>query len=259
MARAAISIPRNSARLVHYDAACREIEFCRTQDEAKGIRDRAEAIRIYARQLKNKRLEIDAAEIRIRAERRWAELHEPLKARGAAAGGQKTGPRGHFIRPRDDSPTLAEMGISKEVSARAHKIADLPTEIYKEKLAAWREVVEQENERVTTNLLKIGDEAQKHVRGTFGTSENDWYTPKEYVERARKVMGGIDLDPATTEFGQATVCADEFFTPIENGLEREWRGRVWLNPPYSQPDVSLFVSKLLAEYQAGRVGACVGN
>jgi len=35
-------------------------------------------------------------------------------------------------------------------------------------------------------------------------------------------------------------------------LDREWHGRVWLNPPYSQPHIARFVDKLLAEVAAGR-------
>lgn len=160
--------------LIHYDAACRALAPAKSVDEVKGFRDKAGAIRVHAWQLKNKKLEIDAAGIRIRATERWGELRgEEGKARGAAAGGKKSGPRGAFVASRDKNPTLEEMAISKDVSARAHKLAELPERVFEEKVAAWREIARGENERVTTNLLKIGDKQQKHVRGTFGTGEKE--------------------------------------------------------------------------------------
>jgi len=100
-------------------------------------------------------------------------------------------------------------------------------------------------------------EIADHVRGTFGTGENEWYTPAEYLELARKVMGAIDLDPASSDFGQETVQALEYFTPVQNGLQRDWHGRVWLNPPYSQPDIGYFVSKLISEFGAGHVTTAI--
>ena len=37
--------------------------------------------------------------------------------KGAAGGGKKTAPRGNYVAPRDDTPTLAELGLSKKESA----------------------------------------------------------------------------------------------------------------------------------------------
>jgi hypothetical protein len=78
-----------ASTLARYDAACRAVAECRSIDEAKDLRDQAEAIRVYAHQAKNRDMEIDAAEIRIRAERRLGELIAAQKASvGLARGGQ---------------------------------------------------------------------------------------------------------------------------------------------------------------------------
>jgi phage N-6-adenine-methyltransferase len=90
-----------------------------------------------------------------------------------------------------------------------------------------------------------------------GTGENEWYTPAQYIELAREVMGGIDLDPASSECAQSTVQATRIHTAADNGLLHEWHGRVWLNPPYSQPLIQHFASKIVAEYHAGRMTQAV--
>lgn len=87
--------------------------------------------------------------------------------------------------------------------------------------------------------------------------EYEWYTPAEFVDAARAVMGGIDLDPASCDEAQETVQAAEFFTEEQNGLEREWSGRVFLNPPFAHPTVKYFADKLLASFKAGAVTQAV--
>lgn len=109
-----------------------------------------------------------------------------------------------------------------------------------------------------TEALQISRQVWGHSpRGTFGTGENEWHTPPEYIEMAREVLGAIDLDPASTHEAQAVVNAGRYFTSQENGLDQKWHGRVWLNPPYAQPLIANFVAKLIAENEAERVTAAI--
>lgn len=94
-------------------------------------------------------------------------------------------------------------------------------------------------------------------KGASGTGENEWYTPAEFVEAARAVMGGIDLDPASSAKAQEVVRAGAFFARDDDGLSKPWHGRVWLNPPYAQPHINDFAEKMAEEWKAGRVSSAV--
>lgn len=83
------------------------------------------------------------------------------------------------------------------------------------------------------------------------------YTPHVWIERARSVLGAIDLDPASCAYVQQRIGAavwygvDHPLLSHTNALCRPWAGRVWMNPPYSDP--LPFVERLLAFYRAGEV------
>ena len=145
--------------LLHYDAACRALAEAKSVDDVKDIRDKSEAIRAYAKQAKNKQLEVDAAEIRIKAERRLGEMiaaqrDAGLLSKGAA--GEGAAKRGSQENPRS-LPTLAEAGIDKNLADRARKLAAIPESEFDEIVSDWRERVERENERVSINLLRSGE------------------------------------------------------------------------------------------------------
>ena len=115
------------------------------------------------------------------------------------------------------------------------------------------DVVFDEAEAIRLNRIAWGN----NVRGTEGTGENEWFTPERYIALAREVLGEIDLDPATHEQAQKIIRATRFYTKADDGLKQDWIGRVWLNPPYSQPLIGQFVAKLLMELNAGRTTAAV--
>jgi hypothetical protein len=54
---------------------------------------------------------------------------------------------------------------------------------------------------------------------------NEHYTPAKYIEAARTVLGGIDLDPASCEEANKVVKATAFFYKDDDGLTKEWWGR----------------------------------
>lgn len=94
-------------------------------------------------------------------------------------------------------------------------------------------------------------EHKPHVTNNSGC--NEWYTPGEYIDLAREVLGEIDVDPASCEFANETVKARLFYSEDNDGLSKSWYGRVWMNPPYSSDLVSRFADKFVKEYGDGNV------
>jgi hypothetical protein len=85
------------------------------------------------------------------------------------------------------------------------------------------------------------------------TGQYESYTPQKYIDSVKQVMGDIDLDPASTQKANERIKAKKIFDIKENGLMQKWFGRVFLNPPYKQPEIGLFISKLITEILSGNV------
>jgi ParB family chromosome partitioning protein len=82
------------------------------------------------------------------------------------------------------------------------------------------------------------NKGKAHV--SYNSGNNEWYTPQYIIDVARKTMGGIDLDPASSEIANRTVQATTFYTKEVKGLIQPWFGNVWLNPPYSKDLIGKF-------------------
>lgn len=157
-----------SVALVRYDAACRALADAKAIDEAKEIRDHAEAMRAYAKQANNKELEADAWEIRIRAERRIGELIAAQRDTvGLPSGGEHGGKRraldGLRENPSNARPSLPEaLGPNhKNIADRARKYAAIPEVQFDGMLAEGRDRILSEHKRVESNLVLAGEREQK--------------------------------------------------------------------------------------------------
>lgn len=123
--------------LVRYDAACRAVAEAKTLDEVKDIRDRSIALAAYARQAKNRELEADAVEIRMRATRRVDQLRVAQKESVGLA--RPPGKIGLVSNPI--SPTLASQGIDKNLAHQARQLGALSDAQFETSIARARDAV----------------------------------------------------------------------------------------------------------------------
>lgn len=56
---------------------------------------------------------------------------------------------------------------------------------------------------------------------------DEWLSPPEIIA----ALGQFDLDPCSP-IDRPWDTAVKHYTVLDNGLDQEWEGRVWMNPPY---------------------------
>src|SRR5262245_31593326 len=117
-----------------YDA-CRALAEARSVDEVKDIRDQAMAMACYARQAKNRDLEADAVELRMRATRRLDEMRQAQKA---TVGLAKGGGGKHGRKRVAEKPTLKDAGIDKNLAHQARQLGALSEQEFEQKVAETR-------------------------------------------------------------------------------------------------------------------------
>lgn len=187
---------------------------------------------------------VKAGELRLMAE---AKLGELLKL------GKKNG---ELLKPAQtksshpDTTRLADIGITKQESFSAQQIAE-----HKDLIPEVVATAIKNRDIPTRKQMEALISGKAHV--SYGTGENEWYTPKEYIELAVKVMGHIDLDPASTKEVNVIIKAGKYYDKESDGLKQDWFGNIWVNPPYAQPLVDKFATKLVEEYKRKHVNQAI--
>lgn len=236
--------------LVQLDKATQMLAQIHTVDDAKNIIDIAEAARVYARQVDlGLEAQNHAAEVKLRAQRRAGELLQQMEKR---SGRLKKGPQ---LQPAttEEVPRLEDLGIEKTAASRWQNIAKMPEEKFEEFISVTKEA---KDEITTSAALRVAAGAK--IATNHNDSDGDeWYTPDEYLESVRKVLGKIDLDPATTTIAQEIVQAGKFYAKDDDGLTKRWFGNVWLNPPYSYPLVEQFTAHAIKQYDKGNIKSAI--
>jgi len=64
----------------------------------------------------------------------------------------------------------------------------------------------------------------------FSSKTDLWATPQDFFNKLDAVFR---FDTDVCAIAENTKCK-KFFTPESNGLEAEWIGTCWMNPPYGR-------------------------
>lgn len=149
-----------------------------------------------------------------------------------------------------EAPEIAEKILSEEIKLNNKEVLELAKkeeeiiELNPEEILERKKVFKEIERGTPYKEVK-----KPHVSNNSGN--NEWYTPIKFLDIARETMGSIDTDPATSEVANKNVKASTIYTEENNGLEKDWIGNVWMNPPYAQPLIQQFADKLIEEIEKG--------
>lgn len=229
--------------VIRYEEARRALQAAVKPTQAKLIRDKVLALETYARQAMDRDIEVWAAEIRVRAERRLGELL--LEAAKHPGGRPKTGAK---VEPV--IATLEKLGITKKLSSFAQRLAAVPEETFE----SYIKDCQLMGEPPRSAILVRNGRGKMAVHHSSASDEH--YTPTEIVKAVQSCFGGgIDLDPCSNT-GTPNVPASRHYTKHHDGLRKPWHGNVFVNPPYGDA-VPHWVDKAITEYMDGRAQAII--
>lgn len=170
--------------LALWDKARTAIVEARSVDEVKDIRDKAEAMRLYAKQAgESLKAQNDIAEIKLRAERKAGELLRDMPKNEGAKG---SGSNQHEVRShRVSAPKLSDVGISHKQSSRFQAVAAVPDDAFEELIA---ETKAAEKELTTALVLKT----EKVIRQAENRAEKN---NRQIAEMPAGVYDVVYADP----------------------------------------------------------------
>jgi N6-adenosine-specific RNA methylase IME4 len=184
-----------SSTLVRYDAACRALAEARNIDEVKDIHDKAIAMAAYARQAKNRDLEADAVEIRMRATYKLGQLCRAQKESvGLAKGGEQYHQKPSTGLSVNPVPTLASQGIDKNLAHQGRVLAALSPERFEQAVVDARSATTRAFRNVVNAAIIEQERESYRARTEHGATIADL----EALVSDGKKFGVICPDPPWT-------------------------------------------------------------
>jgi hypothetical protein len=201
--------------LALYERMCSAIAECVAVDEAKDIRDKALALEAYYRQARNLDAEREAANVRLRAERRVGELLKDLaratpEEAGQLGGFAKAGASPEATRqtsiseqamatgPSPYASALRDHGISRQTAHKFQALANIPEADFERALKApekpsTKGVIARATVREPTPAPRVPDDAL-WLWGRLRDFERDGYFSADPSRLLRQMTDAMRAD-----------------------------------------------------------------
>lgn len=203
----------NETDLIYLTQAQQALAKLTTVEDVKEVRDRAEALRIYVRRSKKGiEMQNQAAEVKLRAERRGGEILREMKENGwrdAGHGGDRKS------RYSDATVTLDDLGLTKSESSRWQQIATMPADAFE------RQIADAKRERLELTTKSMMD-LYKQIR----LADQRAARSRAYAERAERFSAGETVGQVEIYNADARTLA-QYVAPNSVQL-------VFTSPPYNQ-------------------------
>ncbi|MGB3725077.1 MAG: DNA N-6-adenine-methyltransferase [Glaciecola sp.] len=108
------------------------------------------------------------------------------------------------------------------------------------------------NKANKNKLAYIG--AKPGLAATAKRDSDSWFTPPEYIDSVRAVLGTIDLDPFSSQRANEIVGASHYFCVQNSAFDNDWNitpsAKIFMNPPYSAGLCGRSVNRFVDQYEA---------
>jgi N6-adenosine-specific RNA methylase IME4 len=175
---------------VQYNAACRAVAVAVRVDEVRDIKNKADAMKVYAFQAKNGQLAEDATEISRRATRRLSVLMQEKREAGQMSKGGRPA-----VKTGGKNPpvSLEEQGIDKDLAKAARKAAGLSDEKFEQEIAKARRLARAAAENNSAVVKEARAERHKEKKAQREARESAW--ANKLIALPNRKYGVILADP----------------------------------------------------------------
>jgi DNA N-6-adenine-methyltransferase (Dam) len=198
-------------------------------EELKHIDSGLTALRAAARLAKNPEAEANLIRLRAKARRDAGRMLEGFNIRKG---------RKKKVPPDEHIKILADLDISRKDSMLFSRCWRISEDEY------WAGV-EAQIERMRSGRNPL-----------HSSLSDEWLTPKKIIDRVLAVLGSIDLDPCAASADPLNVPAQTCIARPDDGLAANWRGNLFLNPPYGR-SVDDWCEKLIREWKVAHVTSAI--